>query len=244
MTYIKWKDEVESYLVNLPQEEKQKLFSYFSEMYADKRDAGKSEAQIIEEFGAPYDVAKRILDGNKESAETPEETVKVSGGSNYNYNYYNYNYGGAPQPPPPAPAASAAQRAAYAQPSANQPAFNQPAAQPQSAPLPNGVPNSYIAPQAEKKTERSAGQIIVIIILIALNVGLAITAGVGMAQGWVAVGTALGAAAAGKATAGAVLSEMGMGLLNVGVNFMLLAGVSALGGLIKKKIKAYKGKEK
>ena len=60
MTYIKWKDEVEGYLISLPAEEKQRIFSYFSEMYADKRDAGKSEAQIIEEFGAPYDVAKRI----------------------------------------------------------------------------------------------------------------------------------------------------------------------------------------
>ena len=68
MTYIKWKDEVEGYLISLPAEEKQRIFSYFSEMHADKRDAGKSEAQIIEEFGAPYDVAKRILEGSKEGA--------------------------------------------------------------------------------------------------------------------------------------------------------------------------------
>ena len=68
MTYIKWKDEVESYLVSLPQEEKQKIFSYFSEMYADKRDAGKSEEQIISEFGAPYDVAKKILTESRDAA--------------------------------------------------------------------------------------------------------------------------------------------------------------------------------
>ena len=104
MTYIKWKDEVESYLVNLPQEEKLKAFSYFSEMYADKRDAGKSEEQIIEEFGAPYDVAKRILDGFKETnaqAGGADDGGSVSGGNNYNYNYYNYNYGAPPQSPPP-----------------------------------------------------------------------------------------------------------------------------------------------
>lgn len=107
MTYIKWKDEVESYLVSLPQEEKQKIFSYFSEMYADKRDAGKSEEQIIEEFGAPYDVAKKILAESRDAADQTDEQSKVSGGSNYNYNYYNYNYGGAPQPPSPPPAAAA-----------------------------------------------------------------------------------------------------------------------------------------
>lgn len=81
MTYIKWKDEVESYLVNLPEEEKQKIFSYFSEMYADKRDAGKSEAQIIEEFGAPYDVAKRILEGSREgSAQSCADGYAPQGG--------------------------------------------------------------------------------------------------------------------------------------------------------------------
>lgn len=68
MTYIKWKDEVESYLYGMSEEEKRKVFSYFAEMYADKRDAGKSEAQIVEEFGAPYDVAKKILSDSRENA--------------------------------------------------------------------------------------------------------------------------------------------------------------------------------
>ena len=110
MTYIKWKDEVESYLGRLPEGEKQKVFSYFAEMYADKRDAGLSEESIIESFGAPYDVAQRILADSKDSA--PSQTAENnsgnsgssgnSGGNNYNYNYYNYNYGGAP-PSQPAP---------------------------------------------------------------------------------------------------------------------------------------------
>ena len=100
MTYIKWKDEVESYLGNLSASEKQKVFSYFAEMYADKRDAGISEERIIEGFGAPYDVAQRILADSKEasSANTDNQqgAVHGTGGNNYNYNYYNYNYGGAP----------------------------------------------------------------------------------------------------------------------------------------------------
>ena len=240
MTYIKWKDEVESYLVNMPQDEKNKIFSYFSEMYADKRDAGKSEAQIIEEFGAPYDVAKRILDGNKESAdtaETNEAPAKVNGGSNYNYNYYNYNYGGAPQTPPQAPPQTPPPAAAQ------QPAYQQSATQQQSAPFQNGVPNAYIqgAKPAEKSAGKTAFDIIVIIVLIALTAGLAGAAASGMCQGWVEIGAALGAAVAGRCSAGEAIAEVGLGLLNVGGSTMLLAGVSALAMAARKKIKAVKG---
>ncbi len=100
MTYIKWKDEVESYLGNLSASEKQKVFSYFAEMYADKRDAGLSEETIIEGFGAPYDVAQRILADSRDTSsaqgENQQGNVHGAGGNNYNYNYYNYNYGGAP----------------------------------------------------------------------------------------------------------------------------------------------------
>lgn len=65
MTYIEWRDELERYLVALPKDEKEKMLSYFSEMYADKRDAGLSEREIIAEFGAPYDVAQRALNENR-----------------------------------------------------------------------------------------------------------------------------------------------------------------------------------
>lgn len=65
MTYIQWRDELDECLRSLPVEEREKVFSYFSEMYADKRDAGLSEREIISEFGAPYDVARRILNENK-----------------------------------------------------------------------------------------------------------------------------------------------------------------------------------
>ena len=82
MTYIKWKDEVESYLGNLSESEKQKVFSYFAEMYADKRDAGMSEESIIEGFGAPYDVAQRILNDSREnSPSAPGESVSYSADS-------------------------------------------------------------------------------------------------------------------------------------------------------------------
>lgn len=237
MTYIKWKDEVESYLGNLSEEEKQKIFSYFSEMYADKRDAGKSEEQIIEEFGAPYDVAKRILEGNKESADSSEAPSNVTGGSNYNYNYYNYNYGGAPQTPPQTPPQAPINTPPTA--AAPQPAYQQSEAQQQSAQFKSGIPAAYV--QSGKSSGKTAGDIIVLIVLIALNIGLAFTAAVCMFQGWAEIGTALGAAVAGKCTAGETLSEVGLGLLYVGGSLLLFAGVSALAIAVNKKIKALKG---
>lgn len=103
MTYIKWKDEVESYLVNLSYDEKQKIFSYFSEMYADKRDAGKSEEQIIEEFGAPYDVAKKILSESREAA--PPIDIDADGTGGGKELPRESTPKSAPTPPPtPAPA--------------------------------------------------------------------------------------------------------------------------------------------
>ncbi len=82
MTYIKWQDELESYLGVLSREEKEKVFAYFAEMYADKRDAGLSEKEIIEEFGAPYDAAKRILAENGEAP--PEQRAGNSAGASEN----------------------------------------------------------------------------------------------------------------------------------------------------------------
>ena len=37
------------------------MLDFYAEAYADKREAGKSEREIINDFGAPYDAAQRIL---------------------------------------------------------------------------------------------------------------------------------------------------------------------------------------
>lgn len=217
MTYIKWKDEVESYLVNMPQDEKQKLFSYFSEMYADKRDAGISEAQIIEEFGAPYDVAKRILEGGKESGQA-EPSQKISGGGNYNYNYYNYNYGGAPQGAPatnaaPPPSQSAQPERPYVQP---QPVF---------------VPQPQAAAQAAPK-KQGAGHVIASIILIIVMIWATAffigTPLVAVVDGFVSVGAAVGALVSSSCTAAVGIAAIGRGLLYVGGGLILLAPLSVL----------------
>lgn len=214
MTYIKWKDEVESYLVNMPQDEKQKLFSYFSEMYADKRDAGLSEAQIIEEFGAPYDVAKRILESGKESGQA-EPSQKISGGGNYNYNYYNYNYGGAPQtnaaPPPAQP--------------------ERPYVQPQPVVVPQPQPQPQAAAQATPK-KQGAGHVIASIILIIVMIwATAFLIGaplVAVVDGFVSVGAAVGALVSSSCTAAVGIAAIGRGLLYVGGGLILLAPLSVL----------------
>lgn len=213
MTYIKWKDEVESYLVNLPQEEKQKIFSYFSEMYADKRDAGKSEEQIIEEFGAPYDVAQRILADSRESADAPDEAAKVSGGNNYNYNYYNYNCGGAPQgerqapqtPPPPPPAAQ--------------------------------------APQPQPKNRKSVARVIFGIIFTIALIGLTIALIGGavtlVVEGFISIGFTAGALAALQCGGADGAAMIGWGLVVSGLGFILLAPFSALCSFLWRKLRAF-----
>ncbi len=219
MTYIKWKDEVESYLVSLPQEEKQKIFSYFSEMYADKRDAGKSEAQIIEEFGAPYDVAKKILAESREAANAQsgesENAANVSGGNNYNYNYYNYNYGGAPQ-----------------------------SATPQSGKeLPERKTPPAPAPQEKPKKQTNAVKILVSIILTVVLVGLTVSlfgsALTVILEGFVSIGFTVGGLASGSCGGAEGTQMIGLGLIISGVGITLLAPFNALCSFLWRKLRAF-----
>ena len=61
MTYNEWRDELKKNLLSVSERERQRVLDYYAEAYADRRDAGLSERQIIEDFGAPYDAAQRIL---------------------------------------------------------------------------------------------------------------------------------------------------------------------------------------
>ncbi len=223
MTYIKWKDEVEGYLVNLPQEEKQKIFSYFSEMYADKRDAGKSEEQIIEEFGAPYDVAKKILAESRDAAnpqgEQTDGGANVSGGNNYNYNYYNYNYGGAPQN------AAGGKELPH-----------------ESAPTPPPAPAAEQKPQQQDKASNVA-RIIVSIILTIVLVGLSISL-IGSAialiiEGFVEIGFTAGALAASECGGADGAVMIGVGMVISGLGCILLAPFNVLCKFLWRKLKAF-----
>ena len=64
MTYNEWRDELKSNLLSVPESERRRVLDYYAEAYADRRDAGFSEREIIEDFGAPYDAAQRILSEN------------------------------------------------------------------------------------------------------------------------------------------------------------------------------------
>lgn len=67
MTYNEWKDELKSNLLSVSAQERKRVLDYYAEAYADRRDAGFSEREIIEDFGAPYDAAQRILSDRSSS---------------------------------------------------------------------------------------------------------------------------------------------------------------------------------
>lgn len=66
MTYNEWRDELKSNLLCVSDSERRRVLDYYAEAYADRRDAGFTEREIIEDFGAPYDAAQRILSENRE----------------------------------------------------------------------------------------------------------------------------------------------------------------------------------
>ena len=72
MKYNEWRDELKSNLLGVGESERQRVLDYYAEAYADRREAGFSEREIIEEFGAPYDAAQRIL------AETPKTELEAA----------------------------------------------------------------------------------------------------------------------------------------------------------------------
>lgn len=73
MTYNEWRDELKSNLLCVSESERRRVLDYYAEAYADRRDAGYTEREIIEDFGAPYDAAQRILGENRSSFSSYEE---------------------------------------------------------------------------------------------------------------------------------------------------------------------------
>lgn len=67
MTYNEWRDELKSNLLCVSDSERRRVLDYYAEAYADRRDAGFTEREIIEDFGAPYDAAQRILGESRQS---------------------------------------------------------------------------------------------------------------------------------------------------------------------------------
>ncbi|MDE5943676.1 MAG: DUF4097 family beta strand repeat-containing protein [Clostridia bacterium] len=61
MKYNEWRDELKNNLLGVSESERARVLDYYAEAYADRREAGFSEREIIDEFGAPFDAAQRIL---------------------------------------------------------------------------------------------------------------------------------------------------------------------------------------
>lgn len=67
MNYTEWRDELKGNLLCVSEGERRRVLDYYAEAYADRREAGFTEREIIDGFGAPYDAAQRILAENREA---------------------------------------------------------------------------------------------------------------------------------------------------------------------------------
>lgn len=80
MRYTEWITELKDNLLQLSEGERKRIADYYAEAYADRRAAGFSEKEIIDGFGAPYDAAQAVLEGEfyRETPkdETPREEIK------------------------------------------------------------------------------------------------------------------------------------------------------------------------
>ncbi len=65
MTKYEWERRLRNSLDDLPSREKDKVFDYYDELFADKIESGMLEEDIIDEFGSPYEVADRIRHENQ-----------------------------------------------------------------------------------------------------------------------------------------------------------------------------------
>lgn len=85
MTYNEWRDELKSNLLSVSEAERKRVLDYYAEAYADRREAGFSEREIIEGFGAPYDAAQRILNENIDDGQNT--SAPSSGGVKFTGEY-------------------------------------------------------------------------------------------------------------------------------------------------------------
>ena len=84
MTYNEWRDELKSNLLCVSEPERRRVLDYYAEAYADRRDAGFSEREIIQDFGAPCRASL---------PEAAEEGYKQAGGNNFRKEGDSCNFG-------------------------------------------------------------------------------------------------------------------------------------------------------
>lgn len=77
MTKYEWEHELKKNIHRLPADEIARVLDYYNEMFEDNIERGKSEREIIREFGNPADVADKILSEYDGELLPTEERIPV-----------------------------------------------------------------------------------------------------------------------------------------------------------------------
>lgn len=190
MTYTEWRDELKSNLLCVSESERRRVLDYYAEAYADRREAGFSEREIIEEFGAPYDAAQSMLADNQvpyteapADAATPHKTQTAPP-------VY------CPPPPPPRPAITTPP-------------------QPQPAPVNDKTENNtgYVI----LCVVLAVPVTMFILLAVITTVALCVTPILAIASGGAMVGAAAGTFIAGEVAYGFYVLGVGIAALGVGI---------------------------
>ncbi len=190
MTYTEWRDELKSNLLCVSESERRRVLDYYAEAYADRREAGFSEREIIEEFGAPYDAAQSMLADNQVPyAEAPADAATPPKAQTAPPVY-------SPPPTPPRPAITTPP-------------------QPQPAPVNDKTENNtgYVI----LCVVLAVPVTMLILLAVVTTVALCVTPILSIASGGAMVGAAAGTFIAGEVAYGFYVLGVGIAALGVGI---------------------------
>ncbi len=190
MTYTEWRDELKSNLLCVSESERRRVLDYYAEAYADRREAGFSEREIIEEFGAPYDAAQSMLADNQVPyAEAPADAATPPKAQTAPPVY-------SPPPTPPRPAITTPP-------------------QPQPAPVNDKTENNtgYVI----LCIVLAIPVTMLILLAVITTVALCVTPILAIASGGAMVGAAAGTFIAGEVAYGFYVLGVGIAALGVGI---------------------------
>lgn len=78
MTKYEWETELKKNIHRLPPDEIKRVMEYYGELFDDYAERGKSETEIVFEFGNPVDVADKILSEYvSENGELPDDAPRT-----------------------------------------------------------------------------------------------------------------------------------------------------------------------
>ena len=190
MTYTEWRDELKSNLLCVSESERRRVLDYYAEAYADRREAGFSEREIIEEFGAPYDAAQSMLADNQVPyAEAPADAATPPKAQTAPPVY-------SPPPTPPRPAITTPP-------------------QPQPAPVNDKTDNNtgYVI----LCVILAVPVTMLILLAVITTVALCVTPILSIASGGAMVGAAAGTFIAGEVAYGFYVLGVGIAALGIGI---------------------------